>query len=270
MQCPNCGKDTPSSCPHCGTVLPAGGQPTGSMIDILHAVRVERSGVAALVLVFVLGALFSILAWNTLGRPARFLGLLIPDGTCAGVEPGSMAMYGCSIKVGFLTAGGPVALLILLLLVRRPIGRGIAFIRRKTLEDARFLVAPLATTALFVMFWAGLHPDSARIRGLVPQNVFPALIGLLGFVAVGYRDRIQRSLSSVLVLRRRVPRWARVLLTMLVPLALSLVLTAQQRVTQPVLKEQIVALLTLVFAYIALAPEPAAARLAQASESGGR
>lgn len=45
------------------------------------------------------------------------------------------------------------------------------------IPSAAFAIAPAFTTFVFTMFWAGSHYASADSSGLLPQRVFPAVIG---------------------------------------------------------------------------------------------
>lgn len=259
--CHSCGRADSLRCSHCGATAVAGAaSETTSVHDVFRAIRLERSGVAAVVTVFLACALGSMILWWPLSLPARGLGTIIPDGTCGGITPGSGRMYACSLGIAFLTALPPILLLGGLVLLRAHVARWIDALRQRAPSDAGFLVVPLATTVLFGVLWSGLHVNAPGGRGLVPQSVFPGLVATVAFALTHFSARIAPGLQRFLAWRHRLAagvRWAAIVS---VPLVLSFVLTRQERVTQPVLKEQIVALVTVLVGYLLLARFPNAAR----------
>jgi hypothetical protein len=199
-------------------------------------------------------AVVSLVGWLPLSIPARALGAVVPGGSCTGQTPGTPFMYVCSAWVGFLTVLVPLAIIALVVVARVPIARGLAALLARLPEEARFLAAPVVATVLFELAWAGVHYETSGQTGLLPQVLFPAVIGLFTFVLMRWNTQLQRALSRILALRDRYPMRLRVGAAVAIPLVVSLLITLEPRVTQTALKEQIVVLVALACGYIAFVP----------------
>jgi hypothetical protein len=90
--------------------------------------------------------------------------------------------------------------------------------------------------------------------GLLPQQIFPGLVGLYTFVVGRYNAELQRSLQAFFDWREKVPRFLRIVAVILIPMVISLIITYQERVSQTALKEQFVVIISLVLGYLMLAP----------------
>ena len=199
-------------------------------------------------------ALVSLVGWEPLSGPSRALNALVPSANCANVPLQSPEMYACSIGVAALALAGPVALMVLLFFFRASLARAIRFAIPRIPQRLRFLVAPLVATLVFTIVWAGVHYDTAGRIGLVPQRLFPAFVGLFTWATVSHGPRLQRRLRLIFRVRDVFPRWLRLVVVMLVPMALAYYLTNQERVTQPALKEQVVALVSMGAGWLAMVP----------------
>src|SRR5688500_18507402 len=140
----------------------------------------DGSGVRATVAIVIAAALVSIVGWLPLGFPVRALTGIMPVGDCFSVPEGPLA-YACSAKVALLTLAAPVALLAAVFLLRRRIAEMIKRNVEGMPQAARFLVGPSVATALFTLTWANAHMDVLQ-WGLVPQILFPVVVGLFGWV----------------------------------------------------------------------------------------
>ena len=234
------------------------GPPGGGIRAALRRAQQEPTGFLAAVVVFVVCAVVSLIAWLPLSLPGRFIAGLIPQARCVGLTPGSPPMYVCSAWVGALAVVGPLILVAVLFVLRRPLARAVARVRERIPEEGRFLAAPITATLVFVIAWAGMHYQTADQSGLVPQTVFPAVVGLFTFAVQRWGPALQRALVPIFDLRDRYPIGIRLLAAIGIPLVVSLVITFEQRVTATAMKEQVVALLALVTGYIALAPRSGA------------
>jgi Double zinc ribbon len=214
----------------------------------------EPTGVAAAATVVLVCTLVSWLGWVPLSLPARLISAFVDHGDCAALQAGSLLMYPCSAKVALLTVAGPLAVIALLLLLRGVLGAGLRRLIARLPEDARFLAAPALATVMFVMSWADVHKDTAGESGLLPQTLFPAVVGLFAFVTARYGAALQRILAPFFAFRDRFPLWQRMLVAVTAPLLIALLLTLQPRVTEQAAKEQFVVLITLGAGYLALAP----------------
>lgn len=276
MRCPACGREnSPGTrfCGSCGTPLaaapaaapnyvpaaravgPASKQGIGASIaGFIHVVNRDPTGALPMAVIFVLGAVISFLGWGPLSIPARLINGFVPQGNCISVRPGSIEMYFCSAKVAALTVVGPILLMVLLFLARNLIAGGLRSLMPRLPRDSHFLLGPLVATILFTMVWGAMHDTSYGATGIVPQKVFPALIGVFTYGTAKYGPLLQRLLGPLFDLRDRFPKWIRFLGALAAPLVLALILTAQERVSQEAMKEQVVVLVSLATTYLVLAP----------------
>jgi len=229
--------------------------PLGDRIRaFLARAQSEPSGLFAAAIVLVVSALASLIGWIPLAWPSQFVDGVLPKVRCTGFQPGSPPMYGCSAAVGFIAIAGSLVIVLALFVLRRPIAAAVRALTARVPQEARFLIAPVAGTLAFTIAWAGAHHATASLSGIVPQTVFPAVVGLFLYATARWGNGIRKALGPLLDLRDRYAIGWRIVAAALIPLALSLIITAEARVSQTALKEQLVAIVTLVTGYIALLP----------------
>jgi len=199
---------------------------------------------------------FSFVGWPLLALPAR-----LPSSLLEGVVPygcpyetRTVGMYLCSAKIALVSLIGPILITILVIVFRKRLGDLVRRVSPRLPANGQFLIPPLVATLAFTLAWAGSHYDIGGERGIVTQRVFPGFIGLFTFAVAQWGASLQRHLGAFFDFRDRFPVWQRVALLMLVPVVISLAITFEDRVTRPVLKEQVVVLLSVVAGYLALAP----------------
>lgn len=259
MRCLTCGAENPPGrrfCSSCGSALTptAPRQPAGgAAASPVPAVSQEPGGLAAAAVVFFVCAAVSWIGWLPLGLPALLVGAIVPPGDCTGVYPGTPEMYVCSAGVALLSAVGPLAVLLLLFLLRAPLAKLVRDLTLKVPEKARYLVTPVTATVLFTIAWSGLHSTEGG-SGLLPQTMFPAVVGLFTFVTTRYGPALQRSLGPFFDFRDQFPKGLRLLVAVAVPLLLGLLITSEERVSAATFKEQIIALASMIAGYLAIAP----------------
>jgi hypothetical protein len=163
-------------------------------------------------------------------------------------------MYFCSVKAGFLTALGPLLTIVIVIFFRRPLTAQLQKLTAKLPENSNLLVSPLLATGLFTMVHAAVHDNTAEQTGIVPQRMFPAVVGLFTFGAARFGPAVAQRYGATIDKRDRIPAVARVLLALAVPLVASYFLTNQERVSDTALKEQAITLLTLFTSYAAFVP----------------
>lgn len=210
----------------------------------------DGTGVRATIAVAIAAALISIVGWVPLGFPVRALTGIVPVGDCFGVPQGPLA-YACSAKVALLTLAAPVALLAAAFFLRRRIAEIIKRSVERMPQAARFLVGPSVATALFVLTWANAHMDALQ-WGLVPQILFPTVIGLFGWITIRWNVAIQERLSGFFERRDTLTRRRRFAIAAAVPVVLGLVIGLDPAGFP--WKEQLVVLVGLASAYLALVP----------------
>jgi hypothetical protein len=226
-------------------------QPTNKVVDVVTG---PGKDMLALVAVLAITLVISHLLAPILALPGNALKGAIPRGDCTGETPGTSAMYVCSVKVGFLTILGPLLVMVTSLVFRRPIMRQVRKLTMKLPRGSSMFLTPALATALFTMVYASVHADTAGQNGLVPQRMFPALLGVLTFVASRVRVSVSKRFGGAITARDRIPAPIRVVLALGVPIGVSYLIMRQDRVTETATKEQIVALLTVFLSYTALVP----------------
>jgi hypothetical protein len=208
----------------------------------------------AAAIVVVICAIASLVFWVPLSAPSQFIDKLLPTVHCTGFLPGSPPMYGCSAAVGFLTIAGSLVIVLALFVLRRPVAAAVRALTSRTPAEGRFLIAPVAGTLAFTVAWAGAHHATSSLSGLVPQTVFPAVVGLFLYATARWGNGFRRALGPLLDLRDRYAIGWRIIAAAVIPLALALIITAEARVSQTALKEQVVAIVALISGYVALLP----------------
>lgn len=169
-------------------------------------------------------AAVAIAGWVPLSLPTRLLALLVPrQATCSDLELGSPAMYVCNSPFPWLILLAPIVFTAVLFLFRRQMGSWLrGTIVPMVPEASRFLAAPMIATGIFAISWSYLHASTWSRVGLLPEIVFPVLIGLFTYGSVTYRAELQRRLDSFINLRDRIPRMLRIGLAIALPTLLAI------------------------------------------------
>jgi hypothetical protein len=225
-----------------------------TLLPFLASAQADPSGLRAAAVVFVAAAILSVVGWAPLAVPPTLIGAFVPVGNCTSFTPASPQMYVCSAKVAALTLVGPLATMALMFVFRHQLTHWAGRLSPKLPAETRFLVAPLVATVIFTMSWASIHSSTASDMGILPQTIFPALIGLFTFATTRFGPALQQRLGRFFDLRDRFPLRTRVAASIAVPLLVSLAITAEQRVSETAMKEQLVVLISLCTGYLALAP----------------
>ena len=256
MRCANCGRDAPAGtrfCSFCGSAL-APAAPPASSEAASKAVYQKRSPGAAALMVFGICLVISCIAWFPLSLPSRAINAILPDIGCSSFSAGTFLMWLCSAGVGLKVIAVPVALMVVIVLFRKPLAKLVERLTPKLAVGNRFLVAPALATIIFVLTWAGSHYTVTFQVGLFPQIIFPSVVGLFVFAVARFGPSIQRSLSSFFDFRDRFPRWMCLVAAIAIPMLISVVITHQDRVTFAPQKEQFIVLVALITGFLAMTP----------------
>lgn len=224
------------------------------VLAFLARANAEPTGIGGAAVVVLASAILSIVGWVPLSLPARFLDGLVPAGNCVGSDPGSAVMYVCSAKVAALKIAGPIAIIALLIVLRARVVPLVVRGAQRVPPEARPLVPPLLATAVFVVSWGDIHAATGSETGILPQTVFPAVVGLFTYAVTRWNAAMQRALGPAFDQRDRLSKGMRYAAAIGIPLVVSLIITNEQRVSQTALKEQVVVIIGLVTGYLALAP----------------
>lgn len=233
---------------------PTTGIPTPDLASLARVLESNPSGIIQGAVVFVLSAIISFVGWVPFSLPPKWFTTLVPPGNCGKYKVGSLAMYLCSAKIAVFILLVPLLTALFVFLLRRQLAKLTARVLPRLPAAMRFLVAPALATLFFVIVWAGAHYQTGGATGLLPQKLFPALIGLFTYITWRYGPDLQRSLAGFFNSRDKVPKLLRFLAVILVPSLLALVITYQQRVSATATKEQVVVLVGLAMGYLMLAP----------------
>jgi hypothetical protein len=228
--------------------------PAADLASLSRLFESNPSGLLQGAAVFIVSAVISFLGWIPFSLPPRWFTALVPPGNCSKYPVASLAMYLCSAKIAAFILVVPLLTALVVFLLRRQLAGVTARVLPRLPAAMRFLVAPAMATLFFVIVWAGAHYQTGGGSGLLPQRVFPALIGLFTYVTGRYGPDLQRSLAGFFDGRDKVPKFVRLLAVILVPSLLALIITYQQRVSATAFKEQVVVLVGLVMGYLMLAP----------------
>ena len=232
---------------------PAAGPATG-LRGFLDQLAKPGNGLWAGAAALGVGALTSYLLWPILAIPGKALKDAIPRGNCTTETPGSQSMYLCSVKAGTLTALGPFITIVVAVVFRQPIATQLRKLTKSLPTNSGVLLTPVFATAMFTMVHAAVHDNTADQSGIVPQRMFPALVGLFTFGAGRLAPAVARRYGDAIDARNRVPAVLRIVVALAIPLVSSYLLTNQQRVSDTAFKEQFIALLTLFTSYAAFVP----------------
>ena len=226
-------------------------QRSNAVIDVITG---PGKDMLAVIAVLVVTMAISHLLAPILALPGNVLKDAIPRGDCTGEVAGTSAMYRCSVKVGFLTVLGPLLALVTSIVFRRPLMRQVRKLTAKLPRGSSMFVTPALATAMFTMVYASVHSQTSSQNGLVPQRMFPALLGLLTFLAARLRGTVARRFGGAITARDRIPGPLRAVIAFGLPMVVAYLIMRQDRVTETAAKEQIVALLTVFLSYSALVP----------------
>jgi hypothetical protein len=207
--------------------------------------------------VVAVGAVVSLVGWYPLGAPAGLISKLVPNAYCgaSGYATGSLAMYGCAARAGALNLVGPIVVAGVLAAFRRPIARGVSSLRARLPRGLRFLLAPTLAAVFFTMAYSGIHWETAGRGGILPKQLFPALIALIAFLTPFVVRALDRAVPSLFDRRDRVAPPLRMAITLLIPLGLAFVTTnTPADVDSPVAKEQIVIVVAASLGFLAFTP----------------
>ena len=211
-------------------------------------------GLTALALVVATCLVLSVVGWLPLALPGRLLRQAISGipFTDSGAACGP-AGYLCGVETAALAILPAIVFTLILYLLRRQLTRWVArLIGSRIPAGGRFLVAPGVATLGFTMSWGYVHAATPFADGIVPELIFPAVVGLFTYLAARYGALLIA--SGLFDGRERWPLWARLVAMIVIPTILSVALTSRQPITAIDLKQQLIVLASLVIGFLILAP----------------
>ena len=215
-------------------------------------------------LVGVACVLVSVVGWIPLSFPSRIvngqLGHLALWNVCTDLPAGSVEMFGCSMIVGLITVAlGPLLTAYILYLFRAQLSRAIRAVLAH-IEGLQGLTPAIVATAVFLVAWAGTHFETSGSVGLLPNLVFPAVIGLFAHGTTTNAATIQKRFVDFFERRDRLPTKVRLGMTILLTTGFAILLSnvfedGSNRVVQPTTQQQVVVLFGLVVGYALMVPK---------------
>ena len=214
----------------------------------------EANAPLACFIVFASCGVLSYIGWIPLALPALAVGAIIPRGYCSSLQVKTVEMYLCSMKVAIQQMIGPLLVVAALFFLRKAIVTQVDGLLRRLPSPYRFVGAPLVAAAAFTMAWGAVHFETADQTGFVSQRLFPAVVGLYTYCTGRFGPTVQQKWPAFFRWRDTFPHWMRMAALFFAPLLLSLIITAQSRVTQSALKEQFVVMVSMCGGYLMLTP----------------
>ena len=193
--------------------------------------------------------------WTLLRWPAEQIQGRISARNCSSLQAGTWDMYVCSARVGFFRVLGPLVVVLLSIVFRKPITAVIRRLRDR-LPAGGGLVSPVVVAMLFTMAYSQIHRDTttADLGPLIPQKTFPAAIAVFTYLAMRVGPRLTSHMGWFFRRRDRIPMVPRIVLAILIPVVYSYFLTNEDRVTDPARKEQLVIMASMITSYLAVVP----------------
>ena len=191
------------------------------------------SPAAQLGAIAIAGAIVSAVLWLPMSIPTVLLSRVVNAVTgnflyelCRTLEVESAPMFMCSAAIGIMVvASGPLLLAAGMFVVRSQIAQAVKKLTAGVPAAGRFMVAPLTAVLLFLPCWAGAHASTASNMGLLPQTIFPTVIGLFTWATGRATPWVQHRMDAWLAWRDGLSFAMRVAIPVIVPLVASVVFT---------------------------------------------
>lgn len=235
--------------------------------DVVRRLNDDPRGIGKAVLVFIVGAILSVVLWYPLGLPSELVRNVVAQPTlicsfgrgptdifAAAAGAGTPRMYLCSWGVAILTMAGPLALIALAFVFRRALTRLVGASAARLPQETRFAVGPAVATLVFTMAWSGSHYQTSWLIGFLPQTIFPAVVGVFTYAVGRWGATLQSRLAPFFDLRDRFPMKVRIAAAIVAPIVFAFLLTAETRVSLTAQKEQVIVLFGLATGFLMLAP----------------
>lgn len=179
---------------------------------------------------------------------------VIPTGGCTSFSPASVGMYICSAFVGLRVVFGSLVLAVVLLILRKPITVLVNAINQAAPAQYRSILPAVVAAVFFAVVWSGSHASTGNLWGVLPHRAFPAVVGALTQIAMTWGPAFMARHAALFDLRDKLSKLTRWLIVFIAPTAVSLVITAQQRVSNEAFKQQFVVIVGMVIAYLVMTP----------------
>jgi len=206
----------------------------------------------------------SAIVWIPVSFAARVIGGILQ---CSPTENGALTRYACAGKSAAINLILPIAIALILFLVRKRLASSAARCLQRVPLQLRPLVGPALATLLFAAFWAWNHYSTPFMMGILPQIVFPAAIGTFTYVSKRQNQQTRQRSAPLSWFNDRIPKTMRIVLIAAATISLSWAFGLQRLITGVPLQQQILVLVGLALSYVALSPRQSAAPIAVAPET---
>ena len=203
---------------------------------------------------FCLSLAVSWLGWDLLAVVPLAINGVIPTGSCTGFQPASIGMYLCSALVGLRVVFGSLVLAVVMVILRKPIMAAVGLINKAIPPAFRSVLPAVVAAVFFAVVWAGSHASTGDLKGILPHRAFPALVGVFVQATMTWGPATMARLSLFFRARDVLPKLFRWVLVILVPLMVSLWITAEDRVSNEAYKQQLVVLIGMAAAWVLMTP----------------
>ena len=215
----------------------------------------QQSTAVMFAVVFGASFLLSWIGWDILGIVPQAINAVIPTGSCTSFAPASIGMYFCSALVGLRVVFGSLVLAVAMLILRKPITAVVNLVNRAVPPQFRSVLPAVVAAGFFAVVWSGSHASTGHLWGILPHRAFPAVVGLFVQITMVWGPGFMARHATFFDARDRLPKIFRWGLVILVPMAVSLFITAEQRVSNEAFKQQFVVLVGMIAAYVIMTPK---------------
>ena len=232
-------------------VIPSKADKSG--LHLLRSAMTERTGLVVAAVTTTACVLVSLALWDPFARPSDAIREAIPAAACSGTSGAAATV--CAFRAAATPLAGPLLLLLVAFIFRKALGTAVNAAKRRFPGPGSLLAAVLATV-VFALSWAGSHAARPTEVGLLPQIVFPALVGFSTYAIGRWGPLAHRTLRWYFDLRDRASMKLRMLVVMAVPTGVSVWLAAGAGSSRAAYNEQLVVLVGIVVGFLIVAPRP--------------
>ncbi|TAJ17741.1 MAG: hypothetical protein EPO65_10565 [Dehalococcoidia bacterium] len=219
-----------------------------------RGIMAGRTGLAGAAITTVTCVLLSLALWKPLEWPSDAIREVIPVASC---RPGTARLVGtlCTMRTAATPLAAPLLLMIVAFVFRKGLATAVMSLKRRAPEFGILLAAAMATV-VFVLSWAGSHAGRPMEFGLLPQIVFPGIVGFSTYATGRWGPLLHRGLRIYFDARDHISMKVRMLVMLVIPIALSMWLAGGASKSRLAYNEQLVVLVGIIISFLIVAPRP--------------
>jgi hypothetical protein len=212
----------------------------------------EPSGLVAAGVATVVSVLLSLALWIPLTWPTTALRDVVRVPSCAGTS--GVVATACGAATAAAPLLVPLALALVAFIFRGALGALVEFAKRRAPAGLGPVLAAAMATTVFVLSWAGSHIGRSMEFGILPQIVFPGLIGLAAFATARWGAAVHAVLRLYFQVRDYIPSGVRMLAMIALPTLLAIWLARGSGASRAAFNEQLVVLSGIVGGFLLVQP----------------